>query len=502
MSVWTGAHVTAALGMGCDAAEDAIAYERVVTDTRTLQRGDLFVALVGEKHDAHAYLRQAAEAGARGAVVQSIPAGAPEALRYYVVPDTLSALGRLARFRRRRIGARVCAITGTNGKTTTKELLRAVLATRYRTHATAGNFNNLVGAPLTLLSAPSDVDVTIAEVGTNAPGEIALLAGMVEPDAAIITGIAAGHLEGLGDLEGVLREKTSLLTWLPEGAPAVVADDPPSLAARARALLGGSVAVAGITERADGSLHGTDVAVDDEGRVRFTWEGRPVRLRLRGRHNARNALLALAIGRAWDVPAEDAIAGLEALEAPKMRAEVHRYGELTVIADCYNANPGSVAAAIDLLASMPKRGGRVAVLGSMLELGPESEQLHRESASDIAARDIDIIVATGAFAPAFEGVGELAGADVIVAEDALAAWEPLRARLRGNEVVLLKGSRGVALERLLPRFEEVWGVLRPHGETSGSRDASTGAGADDAAASTEHARTSTSAGGGRNAPEG
>jgi UDP-N-acetylmuramoyl-tripeptide--D-alanyl-D-alanine ligase len=322
----------------------------------------------------------------------------------------------------------------------------------------------------------------------------------VEPDAAIITGIAAGHLEGLGDVEGILREKTSLLTWLPVGAPAVVADDPPSLAARARALIG-EVRVAGITERADPSLHATDVAVDDEGRVRFTWEGRPVQLRLRGRHNARNALLALGIGKAWDVPADAAVAGLEALEPPKMRAEIHRYGELTVIADCYNANPGSVAAAIDLLAAMPKRGGRVAVLGSMLELGAESERLHRESASDIAGRDIDVIVATGRFARAFEDLGELAGADLIVADDPLEAWAPLRARLRGSEVVLLKGSRGVALERLLPRFEEVWGVLRPHGETFGSRDASTGAGAGDAAAPTEHARTSTSDGGAA-APEG
>jgi UDP-N-acetylmuramoyl-tripeptide--D-alanyl-D-alanine ligase len=495
MSSWTGVEVTAALGLGCDAAEDSFAFERVATDTRTLKPGDLFVALVGENHDAHAYLGQAAAAGARGAVVRRVPEGAPEALRYYVVPDTLVALGRLARFRRRRLPARVCAITGTNGKTTTKELLRAVLSTRYATHATAGNFNNLVGAPLTLLSAPSDVEAIIAEVGTNAPGEIAQLGSMVEPDAAIITGIAAGHLEGLGDVEGILREKTSLLTWLPAGAPAVVADEPPSLAARARALLG-TVQVAGMSERADASLRAADVALDDEGRVRFTWEGRPVRLRLRGRHNARNALLALAIGRAWDVPAEAAIGGLEALEPPKMRGEIHRFGDMTVIADCYNANPGSVAAAIDLLASMPKRGGRVAVLGSMLELGRESERLHRDTASDIAARDIDVIVATGSFARAFEDVGELAGADLIVAQDPLEAWEPLRARLRGSEVVLLKGSRGVALERLLPRIEETWGVLRPHGETFGSRDASTGAGAGDAAAPTEHARTHPPAGGG------
>jgi UDP-N-acetylmuramoyl-tripeptide--D-alanyl-D-alanine ligase len=500
MSEWTGALVSAALALGGSADEDAIVYPSIATDTRGLKPGDLFVALIGEHHDGHAFLGRAAAAGARGAVVQTVPDGAPDTMRYYVVPDTVEALGTLARFRRRRLGARVCAITGTNGKTTTKELLRGVLSTQYRTHATAGNFNNLVGAPLTLLAAPVDAEIIIAELGTNAPGEIARLAGIVEPDAAIITGIAPGHLEGLGDLEGVLREKTSLLAWLPVGAPAVVADDPASLAERARALLG-NVAVAGITERADAALRGTDLGLDEEGRVRFHWQGRKVQLQLRGRHNASNALLALALGRAWDVPAGAAAAALEALESPKLRAELHRYGNLVVIADCYNANPGSVEAAIDLLAAMPKRGGRVAVLGSMLELGRESEQMHRGAASAIAERDIDLIVATGAFAEAFRSLGRPRGSQVIIEDDPLAAWEELRPRLTGSEVVLLKGSRGVALERLLPRLEETGGVLRPHGETSGSREASTGAGAGDVATPTEHARTSTSTGG-ESAPEG
>src|SRR5690606_33288342 len=154
-------------------------------------------------------------------------------------------------------------------------------------------------------------------------------------------------------------------------------------------------------ESADVGLRAPDASLDDEGRVRFTWAGREVRLRLRGRHNARNALLALAIGRAWGVPDDAAVAALESLEPPKMRAEVHRYGNAVVIADCYNANPGSVDAAIDLLASMPRRGGRVAVLGSMLELGDRSAELNGRSARQIAGRDLDLIVATGQFAVAF-----------------------------------------------------------------------------------------------------
>jgi UDP-N-acetylmuramoyl-tripeptide--D-alanyl-D-alanine ligase len=501
MSAWTGAMVTAALGLGTGGDEDGVAYRAVSTDTRALGAGDLFVALRGDVHDAHAYLGQAAAAGARGAIVERVPADAPRTLRYYVVGDTLDALGRLARFRRRRLDVRVCAITGTNGKTTTKDLLRAVLSAKYRTHATAGNFNNLVGAPLTLLSAPDDAEIVIAEVGTNAPGEIARLAGIVEPDAAIITGIAPGHLEGLGDVDGILREKTSLLTWLPAGAAVAVADEPAGLVTRARALHG-DVMVCGPTDSADADLRAADVTLDAEGRVRFRWEGRDVRLRLRGRHNARNALLALAIGRAWGVPAESAVAALEALEPPKMRAEIHRYGDVVVIADCYNANPGSVEAAIDLLASMPRRGGRVAVLGSMLELGPQSEELHGNSASAIAERDLDLIVATGAFVDAFRPLARRLGDNLILADDPVAAWNELAPRLHGSEVVLLKGSRGVALERLLPRFEERWGVLHPHGEASGPRAARTGAGAGEVAASTEHSSTPTRRDGGAGAAEG
>ena len=228
--------------------------------------------------------------------------------------------------------------------------------------------------------------------------------------------------------------------------------------------------------------------------MRFSWDGRPVPLRLRGRHNARNALLALAIGRAWGVPAEAAVAALAALEPPKMRSEVHRYGNVVVIADCYNANPGSVDAAIDLLAAMPRRGGRVAVLGSMLELGPQSAEIHGNTASAIAERDLDLIVATGEFVEAFRPFTRRLGDNLILADDPVDAWPALSARLGGSEVVLLKGSRGVALERLLPRFEERWGVLHPHGEAFGPRAARTGAGAGDAAAPTEHSPTHTTRG--------
>jgi UDP-N-acetylmuramoyl-tripeptide--D-alanyl-D-alanine ligase len=478
MSAWSEAAVTAALGVAARSGDEGISFTGVSTDTRQLEGGELFVALRGETHDAHAYLANARDAGAHGAVVDHVPEEAPDDLRYYVVADTLEALGRLARCRRRQLGARVCAVAGSNGKTTTKELLRAALAPGYRVHATGGNFNNLIGAPLTLLATPDDAEVVIAEIGTNSPGEIGQLSAIVEPDAAVITGISAEHLEGLGDLEGVLREETAVLPWIPLEGVIVVADDPPMLAQRAHQLHG-AVKVAGLTDVADEELRGADVQLDEEGRVRFHWAGRPVALELRGRHNARNALLALGIAEAWGIPSAAAIAGVEGVAAPKMRTEIHRIGDLVVIADCYNANPASVSAAVDLLAAMPRRGGRVAVLGSMLELGQGSAAIHSELAARIAALDLDVIAATGEFADAFAAHSAALGARLITVHDAADAWAPLESRLQGDEVVLLKGSRGVALERLLPHFEEKWGSLHPHGEAFGSRAISTTTGSRD-----------------------
>jgi UDP-N-acetylmuramoyl-tripeptide--D-alanyl-D-alanine ligase len=494
MSGWTEAAVTAALGISARADDEQVSYTGVSTDTRALRGGELFVALRGENHDAHDYLQQAHDAGAAGAVVERVPAGAPDGMRYYEVDDTLAALGLLGRARRRRINARVCAVAGSNGKTTTKDLLRAALSPRYRVHATTGNLNNLIGAPLTLLAAPDDAEVIIAEIGTNAPGEIGRLSAIVEPDAAVITGISAEHLEGLGDLQGVLREETSVLPWVPAHGVVVVSDDPAMLAERARRLHP-AVQVAGLTERADADLRGADVELDDEGRVSFRWGSHTVRLELRGRHNARNALVALGVARAWGVPEDEAISALQALQPPKMRMEIHRVGELVVIVDCYNSNPASVHAAVDMLSSMPKRGGRVAVLGSMLEMGPRSGEIHREVASEVAEHDFDFVVATGDFADAFGPHRAALGSRLITAPDALDAWEPLSAVLTGNEVVLLKGSRGVALERLLPRFEEQWGLLHPHGEASGSRAIDTSTGSRDEARPAEHSQDSFSGSG-------
>jgi UDP-N-acetylmuramoyl-tripeptide--D-alanyl-D-alanine ligase len=423
----------------------------------------LFVALKGERFDAHNFLADIAGKGAIAAVVTHIPEGAPVSLTYYEVDDTLKVLGQLALHRRRKLGVKLCAVTGSNGKTTTKEILKAVLGARYRVHATTGNLNNLIGTPLTLLAAPDDTEVIVAELGTNSPGEIEQLARIVEADAAVVTAISEEHLEGLGDLRGVLEEETALLPFLPRNGLAVVADEPPELAESARAKTA-RVAVAGWSERADADLRAENVDLDENGNVTFDWRGQQVKLPLRGRHNARNTMVALGIALHWQVDPAEAIAMLSTLKPAKMRGELQEMGAARVIVDCYNSNPASLSSAIDLLSSMPHAGKRVAVVGSMLELGPASSEIHERAAQEIIASKADVIVATGAFAGAFERMSQPVSDRVIVEEDPITAYEQLRARLRGDELILLKGSRGVALERLLPLLSEDLGVSHPHGE--------------------------------------
>jgi UDP-N-acetylmuramoyl-tripeptide--D-alanyl-D-alanine ligase len=461
MTMWTDTAVREALGL--DGGGVNAGYSSITTDSRNVEAGALFVALKGERFDGHAFLADVAAKGARGAVVSHIPAKTPDTLTLYRVADTTDALGKLGRHRRRKLGVKLVAVTGSNGKTTTKEILRAMLSARYRVHATTGNYNNLIGTPLTLLAAPDDTEVIVAELGTSLPGEIARLAQIVEADTAVVTAISEEHLEGLGDLRGVLEEEIALLPSLPADGLAVVADEPPELADAARRKTA-RVAVAGWSDRADQGLRAEHVDLDENGNVMFTWQGRAIHLPLRGRHNARNALVALGIALHYGVTPDAAFAQLGALKPAKMRGEVHEYGGIKVIVDCYNSNPASLSAAVDLLASMPHHGPRVAIVGSMLELGSGSEDLHRKAAAEIAAQRFDIIVATGEFVAAFEPHARALGDRLITSKDPLDAFVPLAKRLSGDELILLKGSRGVALERLLRPFEELSGMPHPHGE--------------------------------------
>ena len=454
--VWSDAEVREALGLRPDSSRD-VEYTGVTTDSRAAGEGDLYVALVGERFDGHEFVADALAAGARGAVVSRSVAGADRTI-LYPVDDTLAALGRLALHRRRRLTVPVVGVTGSSGKTTTKELLAGALGSTLRVHATKGNLNNQIGLPTTLLRTPLDAEVVVAEMGTNEPGEIAILTAIGEPDVSVLTTVGESHLEKLGSVEGVLKEKLDILRGLRPGGRGVVGDQPRALPMAAREVRP-DVRVAGWTDLADEDLRPVDARADEEGRYTFVWRDARVSLRMPGRHAVQNALLALAVAEILGVPAEAAARGVGAVEAGSMRGEVRRLGGLTLLLDCYNANPQSVRASLETLEG--RRGRKVAVLGSMLELGASSGKLHADVLRDALGRKLDAVVATGAFARAAAGAvpeREGAGPELIAAEEPDEAYRLLRPRLAGDEVVLLKASRGVALERLVPLLEEDFGA--------------------------------------------
>ncbi len=442
MTVWDSRAVAAALGVS---GPKGLRFSGVSTDTRHLQPGDLFVALKGDRFDAHAFLATAATQGAGAAVVRR---GTPplDGLPFFEVADTLTALGRLARARRRLLapGSPVIAVTGSSGKTGTKEMIRAVLATTYRVHATSGNLNNLVGVPLTILDAPDDAEALVVEAGASVPGELPRLRDVIEPTIAVITNVGYAHVEGFGSLAGVMREKLALA----EGARVVVVGtDPAELAVEARRRV--PTIVAGTGAAAD--VRPDAAELDDGGHPRITWRGHSVTLPVVGFHQIENAMLALAVGREVGTDPARAVAALAGVRMPGGRGAVLEIGGLTVIDDTYNANPASLRWAVQFAQWLAGRRGRplAVVVGTMLELGPESGRLHAAAAAEITALRPALVAAVGAFAPAFEPHRAALGDRLLTAPDVEALGPKLRAALKGDEIVLLKASRGIALERVL-----------------------------------------------------
>lgn len=438
---WSAAEVMEALGFR-GVADPGVTFSGVSTDTRTLSGGELFVALAGERFDAHTMLPEALARGAAGAVVRA-GTQAPAGLVCFPVADTVRALGRLAAARRRQVRGPVVAITGTNGKTSTKEMMAAALRTRYRTHATPANQNNLVGVPLTVLQAPDDTEALVIEAGASLPGEIGRFREILQPEMAVVTNAVEGHLEGFGSSGGVLAEKLSLTDGVPL---AVVGTEPAALVAGARERAA-QVRTAGLT--------GAEVVPDHvelgaDGRARIAVDGLEFVLGVPGLHQAGNAMFVWAVCRELGLDLRTVAEALGAVTLPGGRVELATHGRMTILNDCYNANPQSFRAAIALAGAL--RGGRrlVFVAGTMRELGDREAELHRGVAADLAALEADLLVAVGAFGPALAPHAGALGDRLLVAPDAQAAGALLAPRLRGDELVVLKASRGVALERILP----------------------------------------------------
>jgi len=433
MTFWTLERVAAALGQG---PSDGRPLRGITTDTRALTPGSCFVALRGERFDAHDYLAQAVAAGAAALVVEDATRTAGLGVPVYTVEDTHVALADLARYRRLAWARPVVAVGGSNGKTSTKELLKAVLRSRLRVHATTGNLNNRVGVPLTLLALDDAADVAVIEVGTNQPGEIAFLRDVARPDVAVVTTVQEEHLEGFGDLAGVMAEELALCDEVPI---AVVPAAEPEVVAEATRRAGRVLAVAVPTES----------GVHPDGRGWIAHEGTRVELPLRGRHNVANAALALAVGREFGIAAADAARGIAAMPLPSMRSAVTPLGRALLLNDAYNANPGSAKAALALLTDIGVGRQRVVVLGTMRELGAAAPRAHREVAEAALAGGFDLICGIGEFVPALESLA-LGDPRLLLADDVDDLWPQLRSRLLPDAAILLKASRGVALERLVP----------------------------------------------------
>jgi UDP-N-acetylmuramoyl-tripeptide--D-alanyl-D-alanine ligase len=448
-SFWTLDRVAAALAprLSGSAPAGSAPLQAISTDTRTIERGDCFVALMGERFDAHDFLADAVGRGAAALVLSRPERGAGLGVPVYGVDDTLAALAALAHYRRRvwgkgGAGRPVIGVGGSNGKTTTKELIRAALSTVLQVHATTGNLNNLIGVPLTLLAIPDDADVAVIEMGMNVPGEMERLRAAAEPDLAVVTCIAEEHLEGLGSLDGVMREESIIF----DGAEvAVVPAVQPEIA---RAALGRArrVVTAGLES---GDLRAARWGLDADGLAWLELDGIVIRPPVRGAHNLRNTMLALAVARECGVSVADAARGLATAAIPGMRLAWESLGAATLINDAYNASPASMRAAIDLLAGLDRGRQRVAVLGPMRELGTHAARLHDEIARHALAAPVDVIAGVGEMGGALHA----AGADdprVVTAPDLEALWPALAPRLAKDGIILLKASRGVKLERLVP----------------------------------------------------
>ena len=443
---WTLDRIAAALGHEATGKlpSGSQSVAGITTDTRKIAKGDVFLALRGERFDGHDYLPDAVRDGAAAVIVSKAPQLRSLGVPVFEVRDTLVALGALGKYWRKAWGKTIVGVAGSNGKTSTKDLLRASLERAYNVHATTGNLNNRVGVPLTLLAMPPEAQVAVIELGTSLPGEVAILRDIVEPDIALVTSIAEEHLEGLGDLAGVLREEAAAYEGVAVGiAPAAQ----PEIAEAARGKAK-RVVVAGLDGPADVKPDRWEIGADGLGTIEIG--GVTIRPPVRGLHNLRNAMLALAVARECGVGYDVAAEGIAKMPQPKMRSSWEQVGQVTLINDAYNANPGSTRAAIELLKGTGSGRQRVIVLGTMRELGAASEQCHADIAALALASGADIVAGIGEFAPALEKQND--GKRVITASDVDDLWPRLQERLERNAIVLLKASRGVQLERLVPHL--------------------------------------------------
>ncbi|MGB0716232.1 MAG: UDP-N-acetylmuramoyl-tripeptide--D-alanyl-D-alanine ligase [Phycisphaerae bacterium] len=456
-------YATAGATPGSEQKDTTPIIRRVATDSRSIEPGDLFIAIKGERFDGHDHVAQAVSRGAVACVIEHATA-VPQGVAFIEVESTIKALGELASWYRKAkltSGPRIIAITGSNGKTTTKMMLQHVLSRSMQGTYAPRSFNNEIGVPMTLLAAdPTDAYV-IVEVGTNAPGEISHLASIAVPDIAVITSIGEAHLEGLGSLNGVIQEKCSLLRHVQPDGVGWVNIDTPGVNEALKQFTGEQLTTFGTSAAADRyvaserwSDDGWSFAVHG-----FSPKEVPGHICLPGRHQALNAMIATACATSFGITPEDSLERLRRFQAVDGRCAVERTGDRTVINDAYNANPTSMQGAVTSLAALPSTH-RCLILGDMLELGDASHAKHCDLIQAAATASLDHIFVTGdamtkawqSYADRPESTCPVGGAydDIESLIDAVVSMVPPGA------VIWIKGSRMMRLERIVDALRDTW----------------------------------------------
>jgi UDP-N-acetylmuramoyl-tripeptide--D-alanyl-D-alanine ligase len=430
----------------------------VSTDSRTIGPGQLFVALIGPNFDAHNFTREAAEKGAAAVMLSKPEAaeGLPPGVAVIQVEDTLDGLDRLASAYRLKFDLPVAALSGSSGKTSTKEMLRLIIEPLGGL-ATGGNLNNRIGVPLTVFRLEPTHKMAVFELAMNVPGELGVLTDIVKPNIVALTNVGTAHVGNFESREALRRAKAELIVHAPDARAIFNADDFGAMWIAKEYCPDKEIVRFGIQEMAE--YMATDIQVVEPLGYQFKIltpedEEFPVTMRVFGRHNIHNALCATAIARALGIGMEDIVRGLEAFRAAPMRSEILELGRITIVADCYNANPDSVAAAIEALDEYAGKRRRVFLFADMLELGNDSEMLHREVGQQVASHNVQLFATMGEQAAwacweaARMGVraGHFANRD--------AAARALADELRPGDLLLVKGSRLMKLEDVIEKLKE------------------------------------------------
>ncbi|MBD3295759.1 MAG: UDP-N-acetylmuramoyl-tripeptide--D-alanyl-D-alanine ligase [Candidatus Omnitrophica bacterium] len=421
----------------------------VSIDSRKTAPGDLFVAVKGSRFDGHAFVGEALERGAAGIMVTRSgnvkkSGSGPFEL---VVDDTQRALGDLAACIRKKVNIPVICITGTNGKTTVKDILSHILSSRYKVLKSRASYNNIIGLSLTLFELTKNHEVAVLELGTSKPGEISRLAAIAQPHVAVVNNIGDGHLQAFSDREGVFMEKMSLIDALPETGMAFLNNDDPLLS-RAE--------IRDVTVRRFGSSPKIHFRIEDinvqDHTQRFSLNGEGYSISLEGLHNVHNAAAAVSVALQFDMDSEDIRTVISGAKGPAMRMEKVVLGDITFIKDCYNANPDSFESALNSLEIGCSSRIRVVVAGDMLDLGQKSDEFHRAVGKSIAYRNLDFIVTLGERSRLMaEGAREagMSPDNIFRADDHRHAAEILKNPSMSGATVLLKGSRAMKMEEIL-----------------------------------------------------